>query len=58
MEGQTEDLGLDEYFRSDGVSVIEWAERAGDELPANTIKVRIIHGDDNIRNIELEGLEL
>ncbi len=58
MNGDTLDLGLDEYFRSDGVSVIEWAERADNEIPENCIKVRMNHAGDDLREIELEGLEL
>ena len=30
-----ERLGLDEYFFSDGVSVIEWADRFSDLIPKN-----------------------
>jgi tRNA threonylcarbamoyladenosine biosynthesis protein TsaE len=58
MNGDTSDLGLDEYFHSDGVSVIEWAERAANEIPDNCIKVRMNHAGDDLREIELEGLEL
>jgi len=58
MNGDTLDLGLDEYFHSDGVSVIEWAERAANEIPDNCIKVRMNHAGDDLREIELEGLEL
>lgn len=32
-EGGAEDLGLDEYFDGDGVSVVEWAQFAEEELP-------------------------
>ena len=31
--GGAEDLGLEEYFDGDGVSVVEWAEFVEDELP-------------------------
>ena len=58
MNGEAPELGLHEYFRSDGVSVIEWAERAEDEIPDNCIKVRMVDTGDDIREIELEGLEL
>jgi len=34
-----EGLGLREYIFSDGVTVIEWAEKAGDELPEERISV-------------------
>lgn len=32
-------LGLDEYFESDGITAIEWAERAGDLLPEHTVRI-------------------
>ncbi len=34
-------LGLEEYFERAGITAIEWAERAGDLLPAETIHVHI-----------------
>ena len=37
-------LGLEEYLEPEGITVIEWAERAGDLLPAHT------------RHIEFEAL--
>ena len=33
-------LGLDEYLHADGITVVEWAERAGDLLPAGAVHVR------------------
>ena len=40
-------LGLDEYVEAPGITVIEWAERAGDLLPPDTIHIhfRILGGD-------------
>ncbi len=32
-------LGLEEYLDPDGITAIEWAERAEDLLPANTIHI-------------------
>ena len=32
-------LGFDEYLEVDGITVIEWAERAGDLIPASAIHV-------------------
>ena len=32
-------LGLEEYFDSDGITAIEWAERAEDIFPARTIHI-------------------
>ncbi len=56
--GDAHDLGLHEYFRNDGISVIEWAEKASDEIPDTCIKVTLKHIADDEREIELQGLEL
>ena len=48
------DLGLDEYLETDGITVIEWAERAGELLPPSTIHVRLERGEDEqVRTIEI-----
>jgi tRNA threonylcarbamoyladenosine biosynthesis protein TsaE len=33
------DAGLDEYFDSDGVCVVEWPEKAGDALPSPDLEL-------------------
>jgi len=38
------DLGLDEYLETDGITVIEWAERAAELIPPNAIHVRLERG--------------
>lgn len=48
------DLGLDEYLETDGITVIEWAERAAELIPPNAIHVRLERGDDEqVRTIEI-----
>jgi tRNA threonylcarbamoyladenosine biosynthesis protein TsaE len=37
-------LGLDEYFEREGVTAIEWAERAAAVLPPHTVHVRFTAG--------------
>lgn len=32
-------LGLDEYFEGNGITVVEWAERAEPLLPAHTLRI-------------------
>ena len=52
-----EGLGLEEYIYSNGVSVIEWAERLSsdrDLLPEGTIEVTISHIEGDTRRIEIE----
>jgi len=50
-------LGVEEMLNGDGISLIEWSERAGEELPERTITVRIdlIDGDSRIITIEKPG---
>ena len=53
--GGAEDLGLEEYFDGDGVSVVEWAEFVEDELPADFLAIHFKRtGDDNTRILEFE----
>ncbi len=44
-----DDLGLEEYFNGDGVSVVEWSQFVEDDLPAEFLVVHFIkdeHDDD------------
>ena len=53
--GGAEDLGLEEYFDGDGVSVVEWAEFVEDELPADFLSIHFKRtDDDNTRVLEFE----
>jgi len=57
--GRDEDLaelGLWEHIGGDGISVIEWAERAGRVLPDDMIRVRLKSIDKNTREITIEGI--
>ena|GEM_PF-382081 len=45
------DLGLDEYFESGGLTVIEWAERAAELLPPSTVHIRLDPGDGDQQRI-------
>lgn len=38
------DLGYEEFFYGDGMSVIEWAERLGDLLPPKRYDVHLAYG--------------
>ncbi len=47
-------LGLDEYLESDGITVIEWAERAAELIPPNAIHLQLKRGEDEqTRTIEI-----
>ena len=48
---ELEHIGFDEYIDSDGVTVIEWAERADDELPDERLSVYLSQVDEKSREI-------
>lgn len=57
LSGQSnfDDVGLDSCLSGDGVSLVEWAERAESWLPAEAIRVRItVEGEG--RGLEISGL--
>jgi len=45
------DLGFEEYFYLDGVTVIEWSERAEDILPADRLMATITLNPDETRSV-------
>ncbi len=52
-------VGLDDYLHGDGVTAIEWAERAATLLPARTIHVYLRSSEQpNERIIEIIGADL
>lgn len=56
------DLGLDDYFNSDGVCLIEWPENGLELLPEQHISVQLKSlfesGDEFSRDIEITGLNI
>ncbi|AOO73659.1 tRNA (adenosine(37)-N6)-threonylcarbamoyltransferase complex ATPase subunit type 1 TsaE [Ligilactobacillus salivarius] len=42
-----DDIGLDEYFNGDGVSVVEWSQFIDDELPNEYLIIHIIKDEQN-----------
>lgn len=46
-----EDLGWDELFYGDAISVIEWAHLIKDELPEERLEIRIEHSSETGRII-------
>lgn len=54
VEDSYEDLGFDEYFDGDGVTVVEWAHLIEDQLPNELLTIQLKHGKDETRTITLE----
>ena len=56
--GEAPEIGLQEYLGSDGIAVIEWAERAEGEMPDSRIIVKLDYLEEGSREIEIRGIEL
>jgi tRNA threonylcarbamoyladenosine biosynthesis protein TsaE len=52
---ELENIGFDDYIESDGVTVIEWAERAADELPVESLSVYFSYVGETSREIGFRG---
>lgn len=44
-------IGIEDYLHSDGVTVVEWAEKIRALLPAHTIQIEIKHWKNGTRQI-------
>ena len=54
LEGSDEDLGWDELFYGDAISVIEWAHLIEEDLPTERLEIRLVHGGNNTRSITIK----
>lgn len=47
LDGNVNELGLDEYFDGDGVTIVEWADMIEDYLPKERLDINIkVTGED------------
>jgi len=53
LEEQEEDLGFDEYFYGQGVSVIEWPQMIQEFIPAEHLEIEIKKLDEEAREMVL-----
>lgn len=51
-----EDLGWDELFYGDAISIVEWAQYIEPELPENRLGIKITRTGNTARLIELEPI--
>ncbi|GFR36199.1 tRNA (adenosine(37)-N6)-threonylcarbamoyltransferase complex ATPase subunit type 1 TsaE [Thermobrachium celere] len=51
------EIGFEEYLYGDGVCVVEWGDMVEELLPKNKIYIYIKKLDDNVREVQIEGLE-
>ena len=48
------DIGVEDYFYSHSICLVEWAEKMGDMFPEKSIKVMIKHIKNSHRDISIE----
>jgi tRNA threonylcarbamoyladenosine biosynthesis protein TsaE len=51
-------LGYEEYFYSQGVCLIEWAEKAKNLLPEKRIEIELKIVSENQREIKIKGIKI
>src|SRR5690606_9817404 len=55
LEHSDEDIGFDEYFYGDGISVIEWAKFIEEFLPEERLHINIERIDQNGRILTFQA---
>jgi tRNA threonylcarbamoyladenosine biosynthesis protein TsaE len=53
---EIEELGFEEYFSGAGACVVEWAERLGEEMPAQLLTVSLEHAGADGRRVTFAAL--
>jgi tRNA threonylcarbamoyladenosine biosynthesis protein TsaE len=54
-EKDAEELGLDDYFQSRGITAIEWADKIPSLLPEEILWIEIRYTGENLRSLEISG---
>jgi tRNA threonylcarbamoyladenosine biosynthesis protein TsaE len=49
------DAGAEEFFFSDGVCIVEWADRVAEAIPEEAIRIVLRPVEEGERRIEIEG---
>ena len=57
LEDSDEDLGFDEYFQDEGITIIEWSQFIQDLLPKEHLIINIETLSETKRTIKLEAQE-
>ncbi|MBB6454858.1 tRNA threonylcarbamoyladenosine biosynthesis protein TsaE [Salirhabdus euzebyi] len=53
LEGSDEDIGFEEYFAGDGITVVEWAKFIMEFLPEEHLDIQLVTISEKERNIIL-----
>jgi len=54
LEYAEEDLGFDEYFSGDGISIVEWAQFIEDYLPADRLDIVVAYQGEHERTFHFK----
>jgi tRNA threonylcarbamoyladenosine biosynthesis protein TsaE len=54
LEDSYEDLGFEEYFNGNGVTVIEWAHIIEEQLPNERLNINIYHQGNDSRKLVIK----
>ncbi len=54
LDGNTDGLGIEEYFSKDGIVIIEWADTISDVLPSERLDIKFKLVDENKRILMLK----
>jgi tRNA threonylcarbamoyladenosine biosynthesis protein TsaE len=55
LDDSFEDLGFDEYFEGDGVTVVEWAHLIQEQLPEQLLEISLHHEGAEARRLTLKA---
>jgi len=53
LDGNTDGVGIEEYFNAGGVVIIEWASTIKDILPSERLDIKFVSIGENKRSIHL-----
>src|SRR5690625_1431662 len=56
LEYAEEDIGFDEYFEGDGISVVEWATFIETFIPESRLNIKITYVDERTRRLEFTAI--
>ncbi|KYG33046.1 tRNA threonylcarbamoyladenosine biosynthesis protein TsaE [Alkalihalobacillus trypoxylicola] len=56
LDDQFEEIGLEDYFYGQGVTVVEWASKIRPQLPKERLDIEIFRTGDTTRNIILSPI--
>jgi tRNA threonylcarbamoyladenosine biosynthesis protein TsaE len=54
VEDSYEDLGFEEYFEGNGVTVVEWAHLIESQLPEDLLTIHLYHANNGNRRVVLK----